>query len=244
MLVKTIPKLPYDLHIDKADPLTLDSYFHILKKAQTMFESQITSEMGKFFREYEEYTKSLRNHQLDVNYANPMIHTTKNLFMTYMLLIEYSNQFWRPQFEATSKKIVVLPRCLTGKDFDLLKVSRTKIGWHKITGTLDETYNAWKLVQISERNNFEVYITMGQKFKEPSFSTVFKSLRKKFGNFGLIAVACIPELALGNTFTMEMAIPAHAVPLFYSGCAKWHGSAAVKTEFPLTYILELLSVNY
>ncbi|MHA1996132.1 MAG: hypothetical protein ACW97Z_16470 [Candidatus Hodarchaeales archaeon] len=85
---------------------------------------------------------------------------------------------------------------------------------------------------------------MGNRFKEPNFLRVFRNLKKKFGDFGLIAVACIPELALGNTYIMEVGIPSHAVPLFYSGCAKWHGTSSIKTEFPLSYILDLLSVDH
>ena len=112
-----------------------------------------------------------------------------------------------------------------------------------LIGTQDVNFNAWTLAQISNNYDFEVFITMGNRFKEPNFLRVFSNLRKKYGNFGLIAVACIPELALGNTYIMEMGIPSHAVPLFFSGCAKWHGSAAVKTEFPLAYILSLLSID-
>ncbi len=236
-----MPKLPYNLQTDDSNNLTIESYFKTLDQVKSILETQITSKLSIFLQEYDEYSVSLRNQFLDVNYDNPLIYTPKNLLITYMLLIEYSNQYWRPQFNSTSKKIVLLPRCLTGEHFNLLKVKRTKIGWHKITGTTDKTLNAWQLVQTSKNEDFEVFITMGQKFKEPSFISVFKSLRKKFGNFGLIAVACIPELALGNTFTMEMSIPSHAVPLFYSGCAKWHGSSAFRTDFPLSYVLDLLN---
>ncbi|MHA2175505.1 MAG: DUF116 domain-containing protein [Candidatus Hodarchaeales archaeon] len=237
-----MPKFPYNLQSDNQNFLRLDSYFQKLSQVKQLFETQITPKMDDFFQEFDEYSNSLQNQQLDVNYTNPMIHTPKQLFMTYMLLIEYSNQFWKSQFDSTPKKIVVLPRCLTGENFNLLKVKRTKIGWHRITGTTNENLNAWKLTQICEKEGIEVFITMGRKFKEPSFPTVFKSLRKRYGNFGLVAVACIPELALGNTFVMEMAIPSHAVPIFYSGCAKWHGSAAIKTEFPLSYLLDLLKL--
>ncbi|MFX1547034.1 MAG: hypothetical protein ACFFCU_12600, partial [Promethearchaeota archaeon] len=65
-----------------------------------------------------------------------------------------------------------------------------------------------------------------------------------FGHFGLVAVACLPELALGRTYIMEMGIPTQAVPLLFSGCTKWHGpTQAVSTRFPLKYLLQLLKID-
>ena len=235
---------PYKLKKEDIASNTLINYMHSISEAANALESSVTPRLEPIFDQLSDYSEILRKRELDLNYNNPMIHTSKAVYTLYMLLIEYSNQFWRAEFDSTEKKIIVLPRCLTGPDFNLLKVKRTKIGWHKIIGTQDESYNAWTLAQISNDNNFDVFITMGNRFKEPNFLRVFRNLFTKYGHFGLIAVACIPELALGNTYIMEMGIPSHAVPIFYSGCAKWHGSSAIKTEFPLTYVLELLSLNH
>ncbi|MFW9897134.1 MAG: hypothetical protein ACFFD7_15120 [Candidatus Thorarchaeota archaeon] len=231
---------PYKLNKMDLESNKLTYYLQIILKAKKSLEKNVNPILSQLFQEYEVYSTSLKNQDLDVNYNNPMIFTSKTIYTLYMLLIDYSNHFWQEKFENTSKKVVVLPRCLTGPNFNLLKVKRTKIGWHKIIGTLDNNFNAWVLTQISYDHDFEVFITMGNRFKEPNFINIFRNLRKKYGNFGLIAVACIPELALGNTYVMEMGIPSHAVPLFYPGCAKWHGSNALKTEFPLNYILKLL----
>ena len=83
---------------------------------------------------------------------------------------------------------------------------------------------------------------MGRKFKEPNFLKVFRNLRKKYGHFGLITVACIPELVFGRTYIMEMGIPTQAVPLYFSGCAKWHGTKALQTHFPIKLIQQLLGI--
>jgi hypothetical protein len=162
-----------------------------------------------------------------------------------MLLIEYSNQYWKPLFDEIplEQKVVVLPRCVTGANYDLLNIKRSKEGWHKITGCKTTNCDGWVLTQLSKKQGFHVYITMGKKFKEPSFLKVFQRLRKKLGYFGLVAVACIPELALGRTYIMEMGIPSQAVPLFFSGCAKWHGSKAEQTNFPIQHILNLLNIE-
>ena len=232
---------PYKLKEKDIESSSLEDYFLSISEAISALESSVTPHLEPIFEQFSDFSDIIRKRELDINYNNPMIHTTKTLYILYMLLIEQSNQFWKTEFDKTEKKIIVLPRCLTGPHFDLLKVKRTKIGWHEIVGTQNESYNAWTLAQISKDKDFEVFITMGNRFKEPNFLRIFHNLRKKFGNFGLIAVACIPELALGNTYIMEMGIPSHAIPLFYSGCAKWHGSSAIKTEFPLSYILELLN---
>ena len=234
---------PYKLKEKDIESNSLKEYFSSISEAMKALESSVTPHFEPIFEQLSDYSDIIKKKELDIKYHNPMIHTSKTLYILYMLLIEYSNRYWRASFNRTETKIVVLPRCLTGSDFDLLKVKRTKIGWHKIVGTQNERYNAWTLTELSNKNDFEVFITMGNRFKEPNFLRIFQNLRKKFDDFGLIAVACIPELALGNTYIMEMGIPAHAVPLFYSGCAKWHGSSAIKTEFPLSYILELLNIT-
>jgi len=232
---------PYKLKESDIKSNSLKNYISKISEALDALENSVTPLIEPIFEQLSEYSDIIKKRELDINYNNPMIHTSKNLYVLYMLLIEYSNQLWRADFEDMEKKIIVLPRCLTGPNFNLLEVKRTKIGWHKIVGTQDEGYNAWTLTELSQENDFEVFITMGNRFKEPNFLKVFHNLRKKFGYYGLIAVACIPELALGNTYIMEMGIPSQAVPLFYSGCAKWHGSSAIKTEFPLDYIINLLS---
>ena len=223
-----------------------NDYLRTIKHAQEVFEHAMTPILDKYFLQLETYQQKLLNQELDINYLNPMIYTQKEEYFLYMLLIEYSNRFMKEIFYETSKKIIVLPRCITGPNFDLFTLRRTKIGWHEIIDCNDRENDAWKLVCIGRRYDIDIFITMGRRFKEPSFLRVFHNLNKKYGygNFGLIAVACIPELALGRTYIMEMGIPTQAIPLFYSGCAKWHGSEnAITTKFPLTTVLEIMGIN-
>ncbi|MFX1283742.1 MAG: DUF116 domain-containing protein [Promethearchaeota archaeon] len=237
--------LPYKI-IEKSGTNDLTKYLTVVHQAQGAFDKTIVPLFDGILQGYESYMKAVSNRELDINYHNPMIHTQKSEYALYMLLIEYSNQIMRSAFEAAPTKVVVLPRCLTGPKFDLLEVKRTKIGWHRITGCNNSSSClGWELTKLGSQHNFEVYITMGNRFKEPNFLRVFRNLRKKFGHFGLIAVACLPELALGRTYVMEMGIPTQAVPLFYSGCAKWHGvTEAVSTRFPLNYVLQLLQLDF
>jgi hypothetical protein len=225
----------------------LKDYLETINEAQQIFKISVEPILNTYFSGFKDYKSALEKQELDVNYHNPMIYTEKEEYFLYMLLIEYSNQYMKSAFETTPKKVVLLPRCLTGPNFDLLKIKRTKIGWHRINGcdlSDDSNCDGWLLTKLGKKHGFDVYITMGKRFNEPNFLKVFKNLRKKLGHFGLIAVACIPELALGKTYIMEMGIPTQAVPLFYSGCAKWHGEKqAVVTEFPLQHILKLLKLK-
>ncbi len=237
-----VPKFPYQMKKYDIDSNNLSNYLIAIADATRAFESNISPLLEPFFEELAEYEEALRSKIMDIDYSNPMIYTNKIQYALQMLLINQSNRFWRRKFDTMEKKIIVLPRCLTGPQFNLLKVKRTKLGWHRIIDTQEKENKAWILTQMSKDYNFEVFITMGNKFKEPSFLRVFQNLKKKYGSFGLIAVACIPELAFGNTYIMEIGIPSHGVPLFYSGCLKWHGKSAIKTEFPLNYILDVLSL--
>ncbi|MFW9778704.1 MAG: hypothetical protein ACFFE8_07590 [Candidatus Heimdallarchaeota archaeon] len=219
-------------------------YLRAVKDAQKKFEEQVSPILEKYLQECQTYNEAVEQKKLNIDYRNPMIHTQKSEYLLYMLLIEYSNLFMRAAFEATPTKVVVLPRCLTGPNYDLLKVKRSKIGWHRIVGSNTDEYSpALKLSHLGDTNGFHTYITMGKRFKEPSFSRVFKNLQKKLGNFGLIAVACLPELALGKTYIMEAGIPAQAVPLLYPGCSKWHDPIhTLATTFSLEYVLKLLKL--
>lgn len=223
----------------------LNAYLQIIHQAQQIFEDSVSPILDPFFSQYDDFIQAVENRELNINYNNPMIHTQKVEYFLYMLLIEYSNQLMKSAFDNAPKKIVLLPRCITGPNYDLLKVKRTKVGWHKIVACKDNIEcDGWMLSTLGKEYGFEVYITMGSRFREPSFLKVFKNLRHKFGMFGLIAVACVPELALGRTYIMEMGIPTQAVPLFYSGCDKWHGPKnALVTKFPLQHVLNLLKIS-
>lgn len=236
---------PYEITNEK-NLTHIRGYLKAVHQAQLAFTDCITPILEAFLIGYDSYQQAISSGELAINYQNPLVHTHKYEYMLYMLLIEYSNYTMKTAFDASPFKVVVLPRCLTGPNFDLLKVKRTKLGWHRIIGCNtreDPSCDGWKLTEMGKKEGFEVFITMGHRFKEPNFLKVFQNLRKKFGHFGLVAVACIPELALGKTYIMEMGIPTQAVPLLFSGCAKWLGETqAIQTKFPMGYVLRLLNV--
>ncbi|MFW9853554.1 MAG: hypothetical protein ACFFFG_00740 [Candidatus Thorarchaeota archaeon] len=234
---------PYYINNGETLPGYTD-YLRAVNTAQQAFEEKVSPVLEKYLLECQRYNEAVELKTLNIDYRNPMIHTQKAEYLLYMLLIEYSNSNMRAAFEATPTKVVVLPRCLTGPNYDLLKVKRSKMGWHRIVGNNTDEYSpALKLSQLGESNGFYTFITMGRRFKEPSFSRVFKNLRKKLGDFGLIAVACLPELALGKTYVMEAGIPAQAVPLQYPGCSKWHDPKhSLATTFSFEYVLKLLKL--
>ncbi|MFW9905588.1 MAG: DUF116 domain-containing protein [Candidatus Thorarchaeota archaeon] len=234
---------PYEISVESGLN-ELSEYLKVVHRAQQIFNSTIIPIFEEFFQGFKSYMEAISNCELDIDYDNPMVYTQKHEYVLYMLLIEASNQIMKKAFMDSPTKIVVLPRCLTGSNFDLLELKRTKIGWHRILGCKHGKCLEWELTQLGKKHNFEVFITMGNRFKEPNFLRVFRNLRKKYGHFGLIAVACLPELALGRTYIMEMGIPTLAVPLFYSGCAKWHGTMkAMPTKFPFNYLLQLLNLD-
>ncbi|UCE14782.1 MAG: DUF116 domain-containing protein [Candidatus Heimdallarchaeota archaeon] len=235
---------PYEI-TDEKHLTHIREYLKTVHQAQLAFTQSVTPILEKFLTSFDSYQQALSSGKFEIDYQNPLVYTRKEEYMLYMLLIEYSNHAMRAAFNTSPIKVVVLPRCLTGPNFDLLKVKRTRIGWHRIIGCNtreNPSCDGWKLTEIGTEQGFEVFITMGRRFKEPNFLKVFHNLRKKFGpNFGLLTVACLPELALGKTYIMEMGIPTQAVPLLFSGCAKWLGETqAVQTEFPMDYVLHLL----
>jgi len=236
--------MPFPVEIPREETNDLRKYKNLIDDAHKALEQYLSPLFESYFLEINKYSQLLNNNILDADIGNPMIYTQKNEYILYMLLIEYSNQYWKPIFDKIPlhQKIIVLPRCITGPEFDELEVKRSKEGWHRITSYKTKESSGWKLVHLSKELGFQVYITMGRKFKEPNFLKVFRNLRKKYGYFGLITVACIPELIFGRTYIMEMGIPTQAVPLYFSGCAKWHGTEALQTHFPIKLIQQILGI--
>ncbi|MFX1336959.1 MAG: DUF116 domain-containing protein, partial [Promethearchaeota archaeon] len=184
---------PYEIN-DTSGSLT--EYIKAIHQAQDALTEKVVPLLEGFLLDFKSYTEAISNRKYDINYNNPIIYTQKPEYVLYMLLIEYSNQIMKSAFDRTSTKVVVLPRCLSGPNFDLLKVKQTKIGWHRIIKCNNtSSCLGWELTKLGRQHNFEVFITMGNRFKEPNFLRVFRNLRKKFGHFGLVAVACLPELA-------------------------------------------------
>lgn len=234
----------FPVEIPREETNDLRKYKKLIHEGQKALEQNLSPLFELFFSGFNKYSQLLDNNNLDADISNPMIYTQKNEYILYMLLIEYSNRYWKPIFDEIPlhQKIIVLPRCITGSKFDELEVKRSKEGWHRITGSKTQKSSGWELAKLGKELGFQVYITMGRKFKEPSFLKVFRNLRKQYGYFGLIAVACIPELVFGRTYIMEMGIPTQAVPLYFSGCAKWHGTKALQTQFPLKLIQQILGI--
>ena len=69
--------------------------------------------------------------------------------------------------------------------------------------------------------------------------SLFKKLRVRHPDMGVLGIACIPELVSGLRLCEELKIPAVGVPLDANRCSRWLGES-LETTFNLEELERLI----
>jgi hypothetical protein len=164
------------------------------------------------------YTHGVRRHLRTMplmQWLERTLRTTENQYYLYMLGIELVNRLNGDAFRSAQKKIALLPHCL--RDFsreclaaedglDLVCKGCSRICWMR------------RLSDLLREHNVTPYIWMNADFKEH-----YRTLRSSGESFGILGVACIPELTSGIRACMKHHIPVVGLPLDANRCARWMG---------------------
>jgi hypothetical protein len=143
------------------------------------------------------------------------LRTTENQYHLYMLEIELVNRLHGEAFRKAQKKIALLPHCLrdfsreclaTDDGLDLVCKGCSKICWMR------------RMSDLLREHEVTPYIWRNADFKEH-----YRALHSSGESFGVLGVACIPELAVGMRSCMKLDIPVVGVPLDANRCARWMG---------------------
>lgn len=141
--------------------------------------------------------------------------TSREQYHLYMLEIELTNRLFSSEFINADKKIALLPYCL--QDFSV-KCKSEKIGFdykcrHCSAGCFQNFAS-----QILEANNIEPFIwTQGDMKKLAKYTL------KEKKTFGVLGIACIPELMWGMRNCRKNNIPVVGIPLNANCCVRWFG---------------------
>ena len=141
--------------------------------------------------------------------------TSREQYHLYMLEIELTNRLFSAEFINADKKIALLPYCL--QDFSV-KCKSEKIGFdykcrHCFAGCFQNFAS-----QILEANNIEPFIwTQGDMKKLAKYTL------KEKKTFGVLGIACIPELMWGMRNCRKNNIPVVGIPLNANRCVRWFG---------------------
>lgn len=141
--------------------------------------------------------------------------TTREQYHLYMVEIELTNRLFAADFRSADIKIALLPYCL--QDFSV-KCKSEKNGFDyqckKCSGRCFQNYAS----EILKTHDIEPYIWMGGDMKQLAKYTL-----KDKRTFGVLGIACIPELTFGMRSCRKNNIPVIGLPLNANRCVRWFG---------------------
>jgi hypothetical protein len=141
--------------------------------------------------------------------------TTREQYHFYMLEIELTNRLFASEFIKADKKIALMPYCL--QDFTV-KCKSEKNGFDYQCKHCSAKCFQNHASAILKTHHIEPYIWMGGNMKQMA-----KYITKERRSFGVLGIACIPELTWGMRNCRKNNIPVVGIPLNANRCIRWFG---------------------
>jgi hypothetical protein len=167
--------------------------------------------LKKYTENTEEHLKTLSLSK----YFDKRLATTREQYHLYMLEIELTNRLFVSDFIQADKKIALMPYCL--RDFNV-KCKSEKSGFdyqcRHCSGKCFQNH-ATAILKI---HGIEPYIWIEGNMKELAKYTL-----KERRSFGVLGIACIPELTWGMRTCRKNNIPVVGIPLNANCCVRWFG---------------------
>jgi len=181
-----------------------------------------------------QYTTNVRTHLKGLSIrsvTDRRLRTTEEQYHLHMLEIELVNRVHRDRFRQCDFRIALLPHCL--RDF--------RGECRSVPGDLDsvcagcsETCSLHRVSAILREAGVHPYI-----WRNAELPTLFRRLEGR-GTFGVLGIACIPELAWGMRACMKRKIPVVGIPLDANRCMRWMGQFE-ETSVNLERLSELVN---
>jgi hypothetical protein len=208
-----IPKLINDIQKFSSNKKSLRKSLEIDDRGNRM--AVILNLIDPYLRRYTEGTEEhLRTLPLK-KYWDRRLATTREQYHLYMVEIELTNRLFASEFKSSDKKIALMPYCL--QDFTV-RCGSEKNGFdyqcRHCSGKCFQNHAS----TILKANDIEPYIWMGGNMKKMAKY----SLREK-RSFGILGIACIPELTWGIRTCRKNNIPVMGIPLNANRCIRWFG---------------------
>ena len=180
------------------------------------------------------YTAAVQDHLRELSLLkrfDGVLSFTEEQYHLAMLEIELMNRAFGPAFRSAKRRLAFLPPCL--RDLDAhCRAAVTEID-HACRGCSQRcTVNA--VSTLLRRHRIEPYIWMQANLKR-----LLRKLRDAEGGFGVMGIACVPELVRGMRMCAKLRIPVVGIPLNANRCARWMG-ALHPTSVDVAALQELL----
>ena len=164
------------------------------------------------------YTENVEEHLRTLplsKFWDRRLATTREQYHLYMLEIELTNRLFIKEFLKADRKIALMPYCL--QDF-LVNCKSAKNGFDYQCKHCSAKCFQNHSSKILETHNIEPYIWMGGNMKQLAKYTLHEKR-----TFGVVGIACIPELTFGMRKCRKNNIPVIGIPLNANRCIRWFG---------------------
>ena len=164
------------------------------------------------------YTENVEEHLRTLplsKFWDRRLATTREQYHLYMLEIELTNRLFISEFLKADRKIALMPYCL--RDF-LVSCMSAKNGFDYQCKHCSAKCFQNHASKILETHNIEPYIWMGGNMKQLAKYTLHEKR-----TFGVLGIACIPELTFGMRKCRKNNIPVIGIPLNANRCSRWFG---------------------
>jgi hypothetical protein len=154
-------------------------------------------------------------------------------YFVNMIASEIMNQGLRTEFAKTKARVVLVPGCMRGKPEELC-MARKEENDIQCTGCTKEC-NVFRIEQLGRVENFKTYII--------PHSSGFTRWLKRWENsteYGVVAIACPLNIAVGGYEMRELNIPSQCVMLDYCGCKKHWDTKGVATDVNDNQVVNLV----
>jgi hypothetical protein len=183
------------------------------------------------------YTLDVRTHLKVLSFrsvTDRRLRTTEEQYHLHMLEIELANRVHRERFLRSDFRIALLPHCLR----DFRRECRSAPGdLDAVCAGCSETCFLHRVSALLWKAGVHPYI-----WKNAELSSLFRRLEGR-GAFGVLGIACIPELAWGMRACMNRKVPVVGIPLDANRCMRWMGRFEA-TSVNLERLSELVTSSH
>lgn len=165
------------------------------------------------------YTENVEEHLKTIPLSkiwDRRLATSRIQYHLYMIEIELTNRLFIKEFIRADRKIALMPYCL--QDFTVnCKAAKNGFDYQcrSCSGNCFENHAS----RILRDHGIEPYI-----WKEGDMKRLAGYTHKKKKSFGVLGIACIPELTWGMRNCIKNKIPVVGIPLNANRCIRWFGS--------------------
>lgn len=164
------------------------------------------------------YTENTRKHLETLplsKFWDRRLATTREQYHLYMLEIELTNRLFVSDFIKADRKIALMPYCL--QDFSV-KCKSEKNGFDYQCSHCSGKCFQNRASEILKSHQIDPFIWMEGDMKQLARFTM-----KENRTFGVLGIACIPELTWGMRNCRKNNIPVVGIPLNANRCIRWFG---------------------